>query len=85
MNMCFDNSCEQANLKQNEPLSTFKVLISLNIPLKTNSVMTGKQCARCCSFEHRCFSLERYICSFTSGEQASLEQTKPTSTFKHLS
>jgi hypothetical protein len=32
---------------------------------KTNSILTEKQCARCCSFSHRWISLERCMCSST--------------------
>jgi hypothetical protein len=35
---------------------------------KINSIFTGKQCARCCTFYYRSFSLERYVCFFNSAE-----------------
>jgi hypothetical protein len=33
---------------------------------KTNSILTGKKCARFCDFKQRWFSLERYMCFFNS-------------------
>jgi hypothetical protein len=43
---------------------------------KTNSVLTGKQCARCPTFYHRWFSFESHMCFFNSAEYAYLEQNE---------
>jgi hypothetical protein len=35
---------------------------------KTNSVLIGNQCAKCCSFKPRWFSLQRYMWFFNTAE-----------------
>jgi hypothetical protein len=52
---------------------------------KTNSVLTGKQCARCSCFYHRWCSFERQMCVFNSAEWAYLEQSDLISTLKNVS
>jgi hypothetical protein len=47
----------------------WKLWFAWHIPSKTNSILTGKQCAWCCSFLHRRFSVEWYIRFFQSVER----------------
>jgi hypothetical protein len=54
-------------------------------PSKTNSILPGKQCARCSYFSHQWFSFKRYKYFFNSAQYACLEQIEPISTLKHLS
>jgi hypothetical protein len=35
---------------------------------KTNSILRGKQCARCSCFYHKWFSFERFVCFFISAK-----------------
>ena len=52
---------------------------------KTNSIVTGKQCATCSYFRHKWFSFKRYKDFFNSAKYDCLEQIEPISTLKHLS
>jgi hypothetical protein len=44
------------DLQQNEPFPPWKLWFAGSTPIK-KWVLMGKQCARCSSFYHKCFSL----------------------------
>jgi hypothetical protein len=73
-----------AHLQQYEPFSTLKPGSCRKCYFQNLTVLTGKQCAKSSIFWQRLFSLLRYISFFTSPEWPYLEQTEPSSTFKHL-
>jgi hypothetical protein len=51
---------------------------------KINSILTGKQCAKCFQLQHRWFCLVRYMFFFNLSEKAYLEQTAPFFTLENL-
>jgi hypothetical protein len=50
----------------------------------TNSIVSGKQCARGCSFYHGWFSVERFMSFFNSAVKDYLDHADPLSTLKYL-
>jgi hypothetical protein len=81
--MCFFNSVEYPYLEPTETISTLRHQGG-EIFQKTRSIVTGKQCARKCSYQHRWFYLKRYMCFFHLGEWPYLEQNEPLKTWKIL-
>jgi hypothetical protein len=55
----------------------WKLWFAKNIPVKTISILTGKQYARCSCFWHTWFYFERYMCFFNIAEQAHFKQYEP--------
>jgi hypothetical protein len=55
-------------LKQNETFSNLKVQICRKYSFQNVLKSHMNPCTRCCHFQHRWFSLERYMYFFTSAE-----------------